>query len=157
MEYKFEDLPDIIKSIDDRLIKLELEEKIKLDYMLKINQLEKNDKAHQALYDKIFKEIAELRNLIQGNANSDLNHYSINENRISKLREKQKADTIGFRAALKDIRLTLMPLDREFESLKDQVDKLAKYILEYFPGNIINEGACLTAIAIMEELRTKHG
>lgn len=40
-------------------------------------------------------------------------------------------------------------------SLEDQIDKLADYIVEYFPGNIIDEGACLTAIAIMEELRNK--
>ena len=32
--------------------------------MLKMNQLVKNDKAHQALYDNIFKEIAELRDRI---------------------------------------------------------------------------------------------
>ncbi len=39
--------------------------------------------------------------------------------------------------------------------LEEQIDKLAKYILEYFPGSIVNEGACLTAIGIMEEQRNK--
>ena len=37
-----------------------------------------------------------------------------------------------------------------------KIDTLAQYILEYFPGKIINEGACLTAIAIMEELRVER-
>ncbi len=41
------------------------------------------------------------------------------------------------------------------DNLQNQIDKLAKYILEYFPGKIIDEGACLTAIGIMEELRNK--
>lgn len=42
------------------------------------------------------------------------------------------------------------------DNLQNQIDKLAKYILEYFPGSIINEGACLTAIGIMEELRNQN-
>lgn len=41
------------------------------------------------------------------------------------------------------------------DNLQNQIDKLAKYILEYFPGKIIDEEACLTAIGIMEEFRNK--
>lgn len=40
---------------------LDLEKKLKIDYMLKMNQLEKNDKTHQALYDKLFEEIKSLK------------------------------------------------------------------------------------------------
>ena len=61
------------------------------------------------------------------------------------------------RAIMVDGNLYWMPRgDIEMlQDIYDQVDKLAKYILEYFPGNIINEGACLTAIGIMEALRNK--
>ena len=54
-----------------------------------------------------------------------------------------------------DLHLTITNLEMTIADLEAQIDKLAKYILEYFSGSIVNEGACLTAIGIMEELRTK--
>ena len=51
------------KDIEKKIESLDMEKKLKIDYMLKMNQLVKNDKAHQALYDKLFKENAELGKL----------------------------------------------------------------------------------------------
>ena len=53
-----------LDSLEKKVGTLDLEKKLKLDYMLKMNQLEKNDKTHQALYDKLFKEIAILQKQI---------------------------------------------------------------------------------------------
>ena len=41
----------------------------------------------------------------------------------------------------------------QIEPLKDQVDRLAKYILKNFSEYIDNNGACDTAIKIIEALR----
>ena len=41
----------------------------------------------------------------------------------------------------------------QIEPLKDQVDRLAKYILKNFSDYIDNNGACDVAIKIMEDLR----
>ncbi|KKL95805.1 hypothetical protein LCGC14_1850950 [marine sediment metagenome] len=46
---------------DFKIAKLETEKKLKIDYIMKMNQLEKNDKTHQALHDKAFKELSELK------------------------------------------------------------------------------------------------
>lgn len=54
--------------------------------------------------EKVEKEIAELRNLIQGNAISDLNHYSVNENRISELREGMLEIETSFITKLKPLK-----------------------------------------------------
>lgn len=48
-------------SHTEKIATLDLDKKLKIDYMMKMNQLEKNDKAHQACHDKAFKEIKELK------------------------------------------------------------------------------------------------
>jgi len=71
------------KRIEELETKLEFEKKIDLDYILKVNQLENNDKTHQALYDKIFKELTELEKKV----NDWINGQAILDERIEKLEE----------------------------------------------------------------------
>lgn len=59
-------LSNRLDSLEKKVSSLDLEKKLKIDYMLKMNQLEKNDKTHQALYDKLFKQIAELKERVEG-------------------------------------------------------------------------------------------
>ena len=50
-----------IEELEKKVDSLDMEKKLKLDYMLKMNQLVENDKSHQACHEKTFKEIAELK------------------------------------------------------------------------------------------------
>ena len=51
----------MIEALEKKVESLDLEKKLKIDYMLKMNQLVENDKAHQAMHDLVFKQIAELK------------------------------------------------------------------------------------------------
>ena len=117
-----------LKELEKKVEILDMEKKLKLDYMLKINNLEKNDKALQATLKHLYNKIKDLKG-----TESEIRRINIQGMEYW----MPKADAYILK------------------NLEDQIDKLAKYILEYFPGSIINEGACLTAIAIMEELRNK--
>ena len=71
-----------IDKLEKKVDLLDMEKKLKIDYILKMNQLVKNDKAHQALYDKLFKEIAELK------ANFDDHTHLVWFNKIKELEEE---------------------------------------------------------------------
>ena len=55
---------DRIIVLEKKVKTLDLEKKLKIDYVLKMNQLEKNDKTHQAMHDRAFKQIAELKEVL---------------------------------------------------------------------------------------------
>ena len=77
-----------IEALEKKVESLDLEKKLKIDYMLKMNQLEKNDKAHQALYDKLFKEISELKDKELTNWTDIRNFTNKLQDEIEKLKNK---------------------------------------------------------------------
>ena len=83
-----------IEELEKKVNSLDMEKKLKIDYMMKMNQLVENDKAHQALYDKIFEDITTLRSdLLQETEYRKYHDHNIKEG----LRElsKKMYDYIG--------------------------------------------------------------
>ncbi|KKK66165.1 hypothetical protein LCGC14_2966860, partial [marine sediment metagenome] len=103
-------------NLSERIEALEksLEPKLKLNYMLKMNQLEKNDKTHQALYGKLFKDISELN---KKHRESEFLQIEINkefEDKITELKE-QKEENWTF-------------ICNHMNLIKDNIERIGKVI-----------------------------
>ena len=125
-------LKEKISELEKKYESLDMEKKLKLNYMLKINQLEKNDKAHQSIHEKNRKEIAELReeqkkgwedySFLQG---SQIKRQDYLDEQLNELKEKMKiyeGATINYNFDYDRIRQVREVLRELIKSLLVQID-----------------------------------
>jgi len=158
-----------------KVLALETSKKIDLDYIMRVNQLEKNDKTHQALHDKAFKEIAELgdklqkcgvkwdfrldelggfitelRNRIQGYSVSDLNHYEVNKGQIMELKEQIELDIDLRLQQVENWMATEIPVKKVLRGFFNKVREGVTYNNQ---EELIEE-ACVYALAKLDGARS---
>lgn len=86
------DLPGInednIIALEKKLAELENQKRIDLDYIMRVNQLQKNDKTHQALHDKAFKQLSELRKALKDHSKWQKEQDTLTEMELKELKEQ---------------------------------------------------------------------
>ncbi len=144
MEKIFDPVKIRLDKQDFKIAKLETERKLKINYMMKMNQLEKNDKTHQALYEKLIektkdngsniadetlrldfridvreKEIKKLEKQIQGLHNKQVGHIDIEHKKII---NKELSE---LKAIEKVILGTIEVISKDYKELKEKFKKVS--------------------------------